>query len=62
MATTTARDIMTGGAQCVQAPRVPQTRGTEADGMSVDALPVCGGKNQLIGVITDRDIVVRVLG
>ncbi|MFH9617692.1 hypothetical protein ACH4MM_28840 [Streptomyces pratensis] len=28
----------------------------------MDALPVCGGKNQLIGVITDRDIVVRVLG
>ncbi|MFE8009458.1 CBS domain-containing protein [Streptomyces sp. NPDC057418] len=62
MATTTARDIMTGGAQCVQAHESALDAARKLTEWQVGALPVCGENNRLIGVITDRDIVVRVLG
>lgn len=62
MATTTARDIMTGGAQCVQAHESALDAARKLTESQVGALPVCGENNRLIGVITDRDIVVRVLG
>ncbi|WP_256123206.1 CBS domain-containing protein [Streptomyces sp. EN16] len=62
MATPTARDIMTGGAQCVQAHESALDAARKLTESQVGALPVCGENNRLIGVITDRDIVVRVLG
>ncbi|MEW2392572.1 CBS domain-containing protein [Streptomyces venezuelae] len=62
MATTTARDIMTGGAQCVQAHESALDAARKLAEWQVGALPVCGENNRLVGVVTDRDITVKVLG
>ncbi|MFI6088167.1 CBS domain-containing protein [Streptomyces sp. NPDC051218] len=62
MATATARDIMTGGAQCVQAHDNALDAARKLTELQVGALPICGENNRLVGVVTDRDIVVRVLG
>jgi len=57
----TAREIMTGGTTCVS------TRDTVLDAAklmateSVGALPICGEDGRLKGMLTDRDIVVKVL-
>ena len=59
---TTARDIMSPGADCV---RTDQTAADAAElmtGLGVGALPICGKDNKLKGVVTDRDLVVKVLG
>ncbi|MDJ1136334.1 CBS domain-containing protein [Streptomyces iconiensis] len=59
---TIAREIMTGGAQCV---RSDETAGDAARLMKetgVGALPICGPDNKIKGVVTDRDLVVKVLG
>jgi CBS domain-containing protein len=61
MVMTTARDIMTPGATCA---RVSDTVLDAAKVMAekqVGALPICGEDNRLKGMLTDRDIVVRVL-
>ncbi|MGP3973600.1 CBS domain-containing protein [Streptomyces sp. 8N114] len=59
---TTAHDIMSPGADCV---RTDQTAADAAELMTelgVGALPICGKDNKLKGVVTDRDLVVKVLG
>ncbi|MWA08478.1 CBS domain-containing protein [Streptomyces sp. BA2] len=53
---------MTGGAQCVQAHESALDAARKLTELQVGALPICGENNRLIGVVTDRDIVVRVLG
>ena len=56
---TTARDIMTSGADCA---RVDQTVSEAAQMMrdlGVGALPICGEDDRLAGMITDRDIVLN---
>ncbi|GAA3113889.1 CBS domain-containing protein [Streptomyces rectiviolaceus] len=62
MNTTTARDIMTGGAQCVQAHDSARHAALKLKELQVGALPICGENNRLVGVVTDRDITVKVLG
>lgn len=62
MSTKTARDIMTGGAQCVQAHESALDAARKLTELQVGALPICGENNRLVGVVTDRDIVVKVLG
>jgi len=62
MTDTTARDIMTGGAQCVQAHDSALDTARKLKEHQVGALPICGENNRLVGVVTDRDIVVKVLG
>ncbi|MGW6318061.1 CBS domain-containing protein [Streptomyces sp. NPDC055099] len=61
MATKTARDIMTGGAQCVQGHDSALDAARKLTELQVGALPICGENNRLVGVVTDRDIVVKVL-
>ncbi len=57
----TARDIMTGGAQCIgENDSVTDAAKLLAD-LDVGAVPICGDDNRLKGVVTDRDIVVSVL-
>ncbi|WP_447052702.1 CBS domain-containing protein [Streptomyces rosealbus] len=53
---------MTGGAQCVQAHESALDAARKMKELQVGALPVCGDDNRLVGVVTDRDIVVKVLG
>ncbi|WP_372499463.1 CBS domain-containing protein [Streptomyces lichenis] len=59
---TTARGIMTGGAQCVQADETVLDAARKLKDLGVGALPIRGTDNRLMGLLTDRDIVVRVLG
>ncbi|WP_405010255.1 CBS domain-containing protein [Kitasatospora sp. NBC_01539] len=56
---TTAREIMHPGAECVgefetlaDAARIMKDRG-------VGALPICGENQKLLGILTDRDIVLK---
>lgn len=59
---TTARDIMTGGAHCVGAEETVLDAARKMTELGVGALPICGADERLKGVLTDRDIVVKVLG
>jgi CBS domain-containing protein len=58
---TTAREIMTGGAECVGENDTLVTAAQKMRDLDVGALPICGEDNRLKGVITDRDIVVKCL-
>jgi CBS domain-containing protein len=57
----TAREIMTGGAECAQAQDTVVDAARKMDQLSVGALPICGEDNRLKGMITDRDIAVKVI-
>ncbi|MFF0205207.1 CBS domain-containing protein [Streptomyces sp. NPDC005017] len=59
---TKARDIMTGGAECVGAQETVLDAARKMTDLGVGALPICGTDNKLKGMVTDRDIVVKVLG
>ncbi|MGW0904132.1 CBS domain-containing protein [Streptomyces sp. NPDC002853] len=59
---TTARDIMTGGAHCVDAEENMLDAARKMTELGVGALPICGTDDRLKGVLTDRDIVIKVLG
>jgi CBS domain-containing protein len=56
---TTAREIMTPGAECVGENETLVDAARKMRDLDVGALPICGEDNRLKGVITDRDIVVR---
>jgi CBS domain-containing protein len=56
---TTARDIMTGGAECAQIDETVTEAARRMRELGVGALPICGEDNRLKGVITDRDIVLN---
>lgn len=57
----TARDIMTGGVQCVQEDETILDAAKIMDQLGVGAVPICGSDNRLKGMLTDRDIVIKVL-
>jgi CBS domain-containing protein len=56
---TTAREIMTGNAECVSTGETLADAARKMRDLQVGALPICGEDNRLAGVLTDRDIVVR---
>jgi CBS domain-containing protein len=56
---TTARDIMTGSAECVSTTDTLADAARKMRDLDVGALPICGESNRLEGMLTDRDIVVR---
>ncbi|MFI5707120.1 CBS domain-containing protein [Kribbella sp. NPDC051620] len=58
---TTARDLMTPGAECVGENETLVDAARKMRDLDVGALPICGEDNRLKGVLTDRDIVVRCL-
>ncbi|MGW7415845.1 CBS domain-containing protein [Streptomyces sp. NPDC054863] len=58
----TARDIMTAGAECAGAQDSVLDAARKMTRLGVGALPICGTDERLKGVLTDRDIVVKVLG
>jgi CBS domain-containing protein len=58
---TTARDIMTSGADCARSTDTLIDAAKRMRDLDVGALPVCGEDDRLAGMITDRDIVVRAL-
>src|SRR3954466_8870124 len=56
---TTAREIMTQGAECARAEETLADAARKMRDLDVGALPICGDDNRLKGMITDRDIVVK---
>lgn len=58
---TTAREIMTPGAECVGENQTLQEAAQKMKDLDVGALPICGEDNRLKGVVTDRDIVIKCL-
>jgi CBS domain-containing protein len=58
---TTARDIMTGNVECARTTDTLVDAARKMRDLDVGALPICGEDERLHGMITDRDIVVRVV-
>ena len=58
---TTARDVMTAGAECVGENDTVTTAAERMASLDVGALPICGEDDRLKGMITDRDIVLKVV-
>jgi len=58
---TVVRDIMTADPICVRASETVHDAATKMARLSIGALPIRGEDNMLKGMLTDRDIVVKVL-
>jgi CBS domain-containing protein len=58
---TIARDIMHTGAECVPSHESLDRAAQMMRDMNVGSLPICGPDNKLMGIITDRDIVVKIV-
>jgi CBS domain-containing protein len=58
---TTARDIMTDAAECARTEETLADAARKMRDLDVGALPICGEDDQLKGVVTDRDLVVKCL-
>jgi len=56
---TTARDIMTGSAECARTTDTLVDAARKMRDLDVGALPICGEDDRLKGMITDRDIVTQ---
>jgi CBS domain-containing protein len=56
-----ARDIMTPDAQCVGEKDTVLDAAKRLAELGVGAMPICGEDDRLKGMLTDRDIVVKVL-
>lgn len=59
MAMTTARDIMTPGAECVGENDTLVQAAAKLRDLDIGAMPICGEDGKLKGMLTDRDIVVK---
>lgn len=57
----TARDIMTPNAECIDENATLAQAAKQLRDLDVGAMPICGSDNRLKGMVTDRDIVVRVV-
>jgi CBS domain-containing protein len=57
----TAREVMTGGVECVGENETVLDAARKLADLDVGAMPICGEDNRLKGMLTDRDIVVKVL-
>lgn len=55
---TTAREIMSGDAECVRTGDTLTQAAQRMKQLQVGALPICGDDDRLHGILTDRDIVV----
>jgi CBS domain-containing protein len=57
----TARDVMSGGAECVGENDTISDAAKRLADLDVGALPICGEDNRLKGMLTDRDIAIKVV-
>jgi CBS domain-containing protein len=55
----TAREIMHAGAECAGESQTLQHAARQMRDLDVGALPICDDDGRLLGIITDRDIVVK---
>lgn len=58
---TTAREIMTPGAHCVTTEQTAADAARAMNDLDVGALPICGKDEKVKGVVTDRDLVLKVV-
>ena len=58
---TTAREIMTPGAEWLDASTTVADAAKKLASEDYGAMPICDGQGRLQGMITDRDIVVKVI-
>ncbi|MFF4871848.1 MULTISPECIES: CBS domain-containing protein [unclassified Streptomyces] len=58
---TTAREMMTPDATCVKASETVRDAARKMAELGVGALPICGADEKLKGMVTDRDIVLKVV-
>jgi CBS domain-containing protein len=57
----TAREIMTGSAECIGENDSILDAAKMMAKLDIGAMPICGEDNRLKGMITDRDIAVKVI-
>jgi CBS domain-containing protein len=57
----TARDVMSGGAECIGERQTVTEAARKLAELDVGAMPICGEDDRLKGMLTDRDIVVKVI-
>ena len=57
----TARDVMTGDCECVGENETVLDAAKKMSQLDVGVLPICGEDDRLKGMLTDRDIVLKVL-
>jgi len=57
----TARDIMTGSPECVGVNDSIIDASKKLQKLNIGAMPICGEDDRLKGMLTDRDIVIKVL-
>ena len=57
----TARDVMTGDAECIGENDSVADAAKRLAELNVGAMPICGEDNRLKGMLTDRDIAVKVV-
>jgi CBS domain-containing protein len=57
----TARDLMTEGAECIGESETVAAAAQKLAQLDVGAVPICGEDDKLKGMITDRDIAVKVV-
>jgi CBS domain-containing protein len=58
---TTAREVMSSGAECVRTDQSAADAARLMAELKVGALPICGPDNKIKGVVTDRDLVIKVI-
>jgi len=56
-----ARDVMSGGVECVGENDTVLDAAKKLADLNVGSMPICGEDDRLKGMLTDRDIVVKVL-
>lgn len=56
-----AREIMTGGAECIGENEPVTEAARRMAELGIGVMPICGEDDRLKGMITDRDIVVKVI-
>lgn len=57
----TARDVMSGGAECIGERQTVTEAARKLAELDVGGMPICGEDDRLKGMLTDRDIVVKVI-
>jgi CBS domain-containing protein len=57
----TAREVMTGGVECIGENDTITDAAKRLAELNVGAMPICGEDNRLKGMLTDRDIAIKVI-
>jgi CBS domain-containing protein len=53
------QDVMTSGVECADPDMTLQQAAQKMQQLDVGLLPVCGNRDKLVGMVSDRDIVIR---